>query len=57
MIAGEKKWKSILSTGKFEGRLDANEAYAKRLGVTETPTIFVNGVPWSVFDERILISY
>ena len=51
---GEKKWNTIQSSGKFESQLDANEAYARRLGVTEAPTVFVNGVPWVGFKGEVI---
>eukprot|EP01043_Picozoa_sp_COSAG02_P042101 COSAG02_NODE_3549_length_6580_cov_7.819883_2_plen_1698_part_00 len=51
---GDNKWITIQSSGKYESQLNANEAFAQKLGVTETPTVFVNGVPWVGFKGEVI---
>ena len=50
----ENKWNTMQSTSKFESQLNANEAFARKLGVTEAPTVFVNGVPWVGFKGEVI---
>jgi len=55
-----KKFRAALETGKYREAVATDSARAKALGVTGTPTMFINGTPvrgiapFPVIDEKIL---
>ncbi|MFK7872689.1 MAG: DsbA family protein [Oligoflexales bacterium] len=50
----EKKWQQCMDSGEGRKVVEAGEKEAERLGISGTPTIYINGIKIAGYDPKVL---